>query len=114
MINDKANNMAYLLITFENPNTGSIKEAPVGFSWTIFFFGVFPSIFRGDWRWAAIQMVCAIFTMNLSSVIFMFIYNKLYIKDLIRAGYKAQSIYSDDMDATIDKIGIDIPLLEVP
>lgn len=31
--------MAHSKIYFENPNTGQFKEEPVGFSWTVFFFG---------------------------------------------------------------------------
>ena len=84
--------MAYTSIMFENPNTGAIKEAPVGFSWTVLFFGFFPPLFRGDWKWAAIMLILALITFNLSGLVFMFIYNKLYIKDLIGSGFKAKSI----------------------
>lgn len=104
--------MAYTKIIFKNPNTGAIKEAPVGFSWTVFFFGFFPPLFRGDWKWAVITFILALITMGLSSLVFMFIYNKLYIKDLIGAGFKAQSIASGDMAYADAKIGIEIPRLE--
>ena len=102
--------MAYTSIMFENPNTGAIKEAPVGFSWTTFFFGFFPALIRGDWKWAVIQLILALITFGLSSLIFMFIYNKLYIKDLIGSGFKAKSIGSGDMDLAASKLGMQIPL----
>lgn len=104
--------MAYTKIIFKNPMTGAIKEAPVGFSWTTFFFGGFPALFRGDWKWFAIMLVLALITMGFSNVVFMFIYNKLYIKELIGTGFKAQSIASGDMNAASAKIGMQIPMLE--
>lgn len=103
--------MAYTSILFKNPNTGAIKEAPVGFSWTTFFFGFFPSLFRGDWKYAVIQFILAMLTMGLSNLVFCFIYNKLYIKDLIGAGFKAQSIASGDLSYASAKIGMEIPQL---
>ncbi len=104
--------MAYTTIVFKNPMTGAMKEAPVGFSWTTFFFGVFPSLFRGDWKWFAIMLFLAIITLGFSNLVFMFIYNKLYIKDLIGAGYKAKSIGSGDLDYASAKVGMQIPTLD--
>lgn len=103
--------MAYTTIMFENPHNGNIKAAPVGFSWTTFFFGFFPALLRGDWKWAVIQFIVSIFTYGLSGLLFMFIYNKLYIKDLISAGFKAKSIANGDLDFAASKLGIDIPRL---
>jgi hypothetical protein len=103
--------MAYTSIIFKNPNTGAMKEAPVGFSWTTFFFGFSPALFRGDWKWAIIMLILAIITFSLSGLVFMFIYNKLYIRDLIGAGYKAQSIASGDMAFASAKVGMEIPML---
>lgn len=103
--------MAYTSIMFENPNTGAIKEAPVGFSWTTLFFGFFPALFRGDWKWAVIMLLLALITFGLSGLVFMFIYNKLYIKDLIGSGFKAKSIASGDMDFAAGKLGMKIPQL---
>lgn len=103
--------MAYTSIMFKNPKTGALKEAPVGFSWTTFFFGFFPALFRGDWKFGAIQFVLQMLTMGLSSLVFCFIYNKLYIKDLIGAGFQAQSISKGDMDYAAAKLGLQIPAL---
>jgi len=97
---------------FENPNTGAIKAAPVGFSWTTFFFGFFPALFRGDWKWALIMFILLLVTAGLAGLVFMFIYNKLYIKDLIGSGYRAKSIASGDMDFAASKMKIEIPRLQ--
>jgi len=104
--------MAYTTITFENPHTGEIKQAPVGFSWTVLFFGFFPPLFRGDWKWAVIMFILAMITFGLSGLVFMFIYNKLYIKDLIGSGFKAKSIASGNVDEVSAKIGVQIPMLQ--
>ena len=104
--------MAFTSIIFENPKTGAIKEAPVGFSWTTFFFGPFPALFRGDYKWALIILILGVITFSLSGLVFMFIYNKLYIKDLIWAGFKAKSIASGDMAFAGEKLGMQLPRLE--
>lgn len=103
--------MAFTSVVFKNPNTGAMKEAPIGFSWTVFFFGFFPPLFRGDIKWAAIMFLAASFTFGLSNIVFMFIYNKLYVQDLIAAGFKAQSIAKGELDYAAAKLGIEIPRL---
>ena len=104
--------MACATIAFENPHTGETKEAPVGFSWTVFFFGFFPPIFRNDWKWALIILVFALITWGLSSLVFMFIYNKLYIKDLISAGFKVKSVETGTINEITKSLEINLPLLE--
>ena len=104
--------MAYTKMIFENPRTGQMKEAPVGFSWTVFFFGFFPPLFRSDWKWGAIMFLLALITWGFSSLVFMFVYNKLYIKELLGAGYKAKSVEMGTIDQVSQKIGINLPALE--
>jgi hypothetical protein len=103
--------MAYTEIQFKKENTGEMKKAPVGFSWTTAFFGIFPALFRGDFKWGLIMALIAIITFGLSHFVFMFIYNKLYIKKLIEDGYKAESISNNDFNKVSSSLGIDIPVM---
>jgi hypothetical protein len=76
-------------------SAGVVKEVKVGFSWTTFFFGFFPALFRGDLKWAVIMFITAvavgIFTFGIGAwvpgIIFSFVYNKIFIKDLLDKGY---------------------------
>lgn len=100
--------MAFTTIMFENTNTGSIKEAPVGFSWTTLFFGFFPALFRGDWKWALLIFLITVITLGIGGLIFPFIYNKYYIKDLQASGYKATSISKGQMKYAEMKLGMQL------
>lgn len=80
--------MKYKRVNLVNQRTGQYKTAPIGFSWTTFFFGIFPALFRGNWKWAIIGALLNLITFGFGTAIIMsFIYNKLYIKDLIKDGY---------------------------
>jgi hypothetical protein len=104
--------MAYTSIIFKNPNTGVMKEAPVGFSWTTLFFICIPAGNRGDRKWALIQFVLFWITFGISTWVFPFIYNRIYIKGLINSGFKAVSITSGDMNLASARLGLQIPTLE--
>lgn len=104
--------MAFTTIVFENSHTGAMKSAPVGFSWTTFFFGFFPALVRGDWKWGVIQLLLALVTFGFSCFVFAFIYNKLYIKDLISDGFKARSSANGDLDFTQTKLNLVLPRVE--
>ena len=106
--------MAYATLLMENPLTEQMKEAPVGFSWTTFFFGFFPALFRGDFKWAIIIFLLALITVGLSGLVFMFIYNKLYIKDLIADGFKVKSIVNSNADQLRTRLQMDLPMLSAP
>ena len=69
---------------------GQIKIVKEGFSWTMLFFGIFVPLYRGDWKWFLIILIANLFTYGLASVVFAFIYNKIYINDLLEKGYKFQ------------------------
>ena len=82
--------MAFATIIFEN-KIGVMKEAPVGFSWTTFFFGFFPALIRGDWLWAVIIFAASAVSFGLAGIVFAFIYNRLYIQELLKQGFKVKN-----------------------
>jgi len=78
---------------------GVSRNVPTGFSWTTFFFGPFPALFRGDLKWAAIQFVANIGATVVTApfagiggiaawLTFAFIYNDRHEQDLKVAGWK--------------------------
>lgn len=68
---------------------GMIKECPApSFSWTTFFFGLWPAVFRADWKYAGIMLIASMFTFGLSQIFFWFKYNELHVKGLLEKGYE--------------------------
>lgn len=83
-------------ISLKNSKTDEVKTTKVGFSWTTFFFGFFPAVFREDWRWAAIifmlEMILYVLTLGygfwIMGIIFAFFYNRIYINELLKKGFE--------------------------
>lgn len=79
--------------------SGLIKEVKIGFSWTTLFFGLFVPLIRGDLKWALIMLGIALLAgvptygigSFISNLVFAFIYNKLYVRDLLEKGYRPQN-----------------------
>ena len=79
--------MAFATVTIEDKKNNIIKEAPVGFSWTVLFFGGFVPLVRGDWGWFFIMLIAGIVTLEYQELYLHlftieFIYKILYQKDL--------------------------------
>ena len=77
------------------------RSKKIGFSFTTFFFGAFVSALRGDWKYAGIMLVCAIITSGISTLVFPFVYNKLYIKELLMKGFLPAS--DNDRNILVEK-----------
>jgi len=80
---------------FLKNNLGIAKESTVGFSWKFGFFGMFLPLFQGRIKWFFITTLisCTI----IGYFVLPFIYNKLYIKSLLKNGYYP----SDEQTKTI-------------
>ena len=79
--------MASTKALLKEKNSGVIKEAPIGFSWTTLFFGFIIALVRGDIKWAIIQFLLSCVTLGIANLVMPFIYNKIYVKELLEKGY---------------------------
>lgn len=95
-------------VTLVNRATGQHVNTKLGFSWTTLFFGFFPALFRGDYKWALIivliELALGSFTFGggtgVALIVFGFLYNRLYINELISQGYEpAEDISRDALRA---------------
>ena len=88
---------------------GQIKQAPLGFSWTTFFFGFFVPVFRQDWKWAGIMfgasLAAGVIANQLNvpyisfglNIVWGLLYNKLHVKELLEKGWQPAT----DLDAEL-------------
>lgn len=79
------------MIIFKN-QFNEFKRSPIGFSFTMLIFGFFVPLLRKDFKWAGIQFATQLSylihpALGLTSLVLPFMYNKLYIKDLLEQGY---------------------------
>lgn len=104
--------MAFDTLILKNSNSGETKRAPVGFSWTTFFFTLFVPLLRADWKFALIMLLVGMVSVGISWLVFPFIYNKLYIKDLIyNRGFKVTGSEKGDLKLIADKLEMELPLV---
>lgn len=76
---------------------GVMRRCKVGYSWTSLFFGFLVPLLRGDWKWAVIMFIAAMFTFNLSCIVFGFIYNRIYVNELLEKGYVPADEFSQSV-----------------
>ena len=109
--------MAHGTVTVTNPYTEEVKVVPVGFSWTVLFFGAFPALFRQDWMGFGIMAGILILTGFLGLaiiplVIFAFIYNdKMHLKKLLDSGWKIKPntyVGSKNVDVVSSSVGYNL------
>ena len=93
-------------IQMKQPRTGIVKTGFYGFSWTSFFFGGFPALFRGDIAYGLAVLIGGFFAAVVSlgllwfavTLVWAFVYNKNYTHRLLQAGFE----FSDSPERVID------------
>ena len=93
--------MAHSKINLEND--GLVKVAPIGFSWTVFFFNGLPPLIRGHIVIGVIMFITGIITYGIVGVIMAFFYNKIYLNYLLDKGYRFQDVLSGKSKEEIEK-----------
>jgi hypothetical protein len=76
------------IVMLRNPQTGIVKKGFYGFSWTTFFWGGLPALFRGDILVGLGVVVLSILTWGVAGFLWAFFYNKHYTLKLIEQGYQ--------------------------
>lgn len=92
-------------VTLQHKSTKKMKIAPVGFSWTTFFFGFLVPFFRGDIKNAVI-----LFLLGFGSI-GAFFYNRWYIRGLVKSGYRAKSSIGD-IEYIETMLGFELPRIQ--
>lgn len=69
-------------------------------------------LFRGGWKWFAIILILALITFGVSNFVFIFIINRLYIKDLVGDGFKAKSVKIGTLEQVSMSVGFLVPALD--
>ena len=80
--------MAYTTIAMKHAQTGEVRQAPIGFSWTYMFFGPFVCLFRKHYEghtgfW--LGFLYPFLSGGVFYVVMWFIYNKkhfFYLRDI--------------------------------
>jgi hypothetical protein len=101
--------MAYAKITFEHPEIGTIRKSPVGFSSTLLWIGPIVALVRRDLKGFLILAGVLFLTSGVSWLIAPFFYNKLYIKRLMKKGYKVTAVEGSDIATLRKKLEINLP-----
>ena len=86
--------MAKIIMLEKN---GVQKQGFVGFSWTMFFFGFFVPLFRGDFKWFIITLILMLLSFGLAQFIVCFLYNKFYTVGLLEDGYRPADDFSENL-----------------
>ena len=94
-----------MLVKFRN-EMGINREVKVGFSWTSFFFGGFPFLFRGMPLHGLGWIFLAIITFGISNLILSFIINKQTAVYYLENGYKPEG---PNWDVAASKWDVSLP-----
>lgn len=95
------------VLILKHPRTETVKNAPVGFSWTCLLFGFCVPFSRGDWLNGLLWLIAYLPTFGLSSIPMAFVYNCLYARSLFKKGYilfaVKGTVFQEEMDKILNK-----------
>jgi uncharacterized membrane protein (Fun14 family) len=91
-------------IALKHKDSGIVKTGFYGFSWTTFFFGFFPALFRGDFitfiGGFVVSAIIAVMTFGIGAffigLVWAFMYNKYYTRKLMENGYELAGTDSEN------------------
>jgi hypothetical protein len=107
--------MAHGTVEVINPTTDEVKFVPVGYSWTVLFWGFFPPLVRQDWKFGVIIAgvligTALIWISWIPLILFSFMYNdKMYLKSLLENGWKIKKYTGKkNLDVVQASVGLNL------
>lgn len=91
--------MAFANALLKKEGENEAKEAPIGFSWTVLFFGLFVPILREDWKWFVVMLLLTLFLgpiVILYNLAMAMIYNRIFFRGLIKKGYTVVEVEAEN------------------
>jgi hypothetical protein len=103
-------------IALRHRDSGIVKDGYYGFSWTTFFFGFFPALFRGDFitfiGGFVVSAIIACVTLGVGALfigfVWSFMYNRYYTRKLLERGYVMAGSDGENTAAAL-ALGIAVP-----
>lgn len=100
-------------INLETPRTGESISGFYGFSWTTFFFGAFPALFRKDFvtfiGMFVVMLILAFITAGIGpcivSLVWAFMYNKYFTVNKIKQGFVFAGSHTEN-ELAASKLGL--------
>lgn len=103
-------------IALRHRDSGIVKDGFYGFSWTTFFFGFLPALFRGDFitfiGGFVITVIIGFMTLGFGAFfigfVWAFMYNRYYTRKLLERGYVMAGSETENTTAAL-ALGIAVP-----
>ncbi|MFA5689544.1 MAG: hypothetical protein WC959_10420 [Kiritimatiellales bacterium] len=100
--------MAYAVIHFKHPEIGTTRRAPAGFSWTMIFWGPFVCLFRKDFAGMLVITLLFLMFLTATNTVAAFCYNRMYIRRLMKKGYKVASVDGATFDSVKQRLELNL------
>jgi type II secretory pathway pseudopilin PulG len=78
-----------MTLILQHPDTKTVRTVAIGYSWTVFFFGLIPLLIRGMFLHTLLLLILSIPTVGLAQIVYAFFINKLTAKHYLKKGYLA-------------------------
>ena len=101
--------MSHTELILKNPRTDKLKAVPLGYSWTVMFFGFFVPLWRKDWKYSLIFFLIYALSIGSLTPVMAYYYNRLYALELLRRGYKLFNIQGRISPHELNKLRSKIP-----
>lgn len=96
-------------IRLRQPESGRVIVLPLGYSWATALLGPLPWLLRGCWRLAGLVTLATVVLPLLGQMLLAAHVQRLYLRQLLRQGWRAWSRWRGDVSAVEWRLGLSLP-----